>query len=48
VAHLSSNITELVMVVVKTECMAVLMEAMFAAVVFVDDKHCCYVGCHHL
>jgi len=48
VAHYSSSVTELVMVMVMTDCMTVLMEAVLAVVVFVDDKHCCFVGCHHL
>jgi len=48
VAHHSWSVTELVMVVVMTDYMAVLMEAVFAVVVFVDDRHCCFVGCHHL
>jgi hypothetical protein len=39
VAHHSSSVTELVMVVVITDCMAVLVEAVFAVVVFVDDKY---------
>jgi hypothetical protein len=39
VAHHISSVRELVMVVVMTDCMAVLMEAVFAVVFFVDDKH---------